>query len=169
MWEVTAVGALAIAAAVLAVGPLLESVARRDPLVLRAAVTVLALAFAGAQVPALRATMGVRRSQDAVARNDRLDALQRADAALKTEPWATTPHRQRARVLEHENRLRAAAAEAWEAERRQPEDWRAPYARARIAAERGRAEDALAALRRARSLRPHAPIFRSPPPPVLNP
>lgn len=46
------------------------------------------------------------------------------------------------------------------AERRDPQDWRLPLVTARIEAKAGNAEEALAAYRRAKELRPYGSFFR---------
>lgn len=134
-----------------------EGLLRRWPariaLALGALVAILAIA-----IP-LASTSLVRSSEAAVREGDLEAALADARSAENVEPAAATPRLQQALVLELQGRLPAAAAAATEATERESTNWRTWLVLSRIEAERGNADAALDAYRRARSLNPLSPLF----------
>lgn len=125
----------------------------------RIPLALVALVLCAVQLPGLVSTSEVRKSQDALAAGDVAAARERADNAIDAQPWASSPLVQRALVDERVGAYDAAAAELRAAARRAPLDWRIQLLLARVEARRGNADAALAALRRARVLRPKSQFF----------
>jgi tetratricopeptide (TPR) repeat protein len=131
------------------------------PGALRAAVAALALLAMLVQIPHLISTSELRHSQELAQQGSRPDlALAHANDAVAAEPWAGSPFLQRALVLETSGALRSALADATAATDREPTNWRPWLLRARLEAELGRANAALRAYRKARSLNPRSKIFQ---------
>ena len=160
-WECTAVTALAVVAATAAASGTSEF---RRPAALgpRLAGTAAALGVVALMVPGISSQLLLRDSRAAAAAGDMALALRKADAAAGAEPWSSTPLVQRALVLEQLGRLRQARATMAAAASREPTNWRHPYIAARIEAELGSAERALAQLERARRLRPLGRFLQPP-------
>jgi O-Antigen ligase len=160
MWESTAVTVMALAAGALA------TAARAGPtwprgLTRRArsgAIAALALAV---QLPVLAAAVQVRTSEQAARAGDIGKAVSSATAAMQIAPWEASGYLQRALLLERLGREADAAADARRATDREPTNWAPWLILARIEAERGHIDAALAAVRRAAALNPRAPLFRS--------
>lgn len=125
----------------------------------RLAITLGAAVAALIQLPGLVSTSEVRKSQDALRAGDVRAARAHADEAINTQPWAGSVWIQRALVDERAGAYAAAAVELRRAAARQPEDWRVPLLLARVEARRGNAQEALAAYRRAKQLRPRSQFF----------
>jgi hypothetical protein len=158
MWESTAVGCAAFAAA----GVIMAGGSRavdRPSVLPRVAVTLLALVVLGLRVPILIAATEVNLSQAAV-RDQRIEAaVAAASVAVRAEPWSADGYLQRALVLERQGYLYAAAQDARAAvarERLNSETW---LILARIEVERGRIKKGIAAATRARQLNPQNPRF----------
>jgi tetratricopeptide (TPR) repeat protein len=161
MWESTAVGCAAFAAAGVAVAGGSKAVERTSVLP-RVAMTVLALVVLGLRTPILVAAAEVNSSQTAVREGRIEDAVAAAAVAVQAEPWSPDGYLQRALVLERKGYLDAAAKDARSAvakERLNAETW---LILARIEVERGRTKAAIAAATRARELNPRNPTFRRP-------
>ena len=123
---------------------------------------VAALAVVGVlvQLPGLVGTSEIRRSQQAVAAGDIEDARAHANEAIDIQPWAASPFLQRALVDEQDGAWASAAAALRLGIGRDPYDWRLPLVLARVEAKRGNAEEALAAYRAAKRLRPNGRFFQ---------
>jgi hypothetical protein len=159
MWESTAVTSLALVAGTLAAASPGRPLARpRWPARMR--IGVFAAIAIAVQLPVLAAASDIRTSQLAADHGRFVDALSSANAATAAEPWSATAHMQRALVLEELGELRSAATAAGEAARLEPANWQPWLVQGRIEAERGNLAQALAHVRRARSLNPRAAIFQ---------
>jgi hypothetical protein len=161
LWELTAVTALALACAGLAVvagdsRPLRLSVPAR------AAAALVALVWVAVQLPALIGASEVRSSRQAIREGRVQDALSAAGTAITAQPWGASGYLQRALVLERAGALRRAAADARRATDREATNWQTWLILGRIQAERGHIPAALRAARRARELNPHSPLFSPP-------
>lgn len=164
VWEVAAVpaAALLLAAVLLMATDRPASRPRRRGAAgwaLTAAVVLAGVAAAFAIVPPVTGTGALRASQKAAGRGDLSAALADAARAQRDEPYAASPHLQRALVLERTGDLAAATAEARAAAKREPTNYRPWVVVARLEARQGRAGPAVRAFRRARSLNPHAPAL----------
>lgn len=158
MWESTTVTVLALSAIAVAAAAG-SAPARRLPGVPARAglVAVSAIAFL-VQLPGLASTISTRDSQSAFDRGDSAAALSDATQAIDAEPWAATPYSQRALVEEAQGQLTAARADLVRAQKREPTNYRHPLILARVEAELGNPQAALADFRRARALRPRSPF-----------
>jgi tetratricopeptide (TPR) repeat protein len=158
MWESTAVGCAAFAAAGIAVAGG-SRVLENQRVLPRVALALLALVVLGLRTPILVAAVEVNTSQAAV-RDERIQAaVAAASVAVRAEPWSADGYLQRALVLEQQDYLDAAAKDARAAvskERLNGETW---LILARIELERGNTEEAVAAATRARQLNPSNPRF----------
>ncbi len=136
---------------------------RREPLRLGLRIGAVAVSLAAMVAIAmpLSATTSIQRSQSQAGAADLPAALQSARDAHRVEPFAAEPLVQEALVLESEGRLGPAAAAISEANRAEPDEWRAWLVRSRVEAERGNAAESLAAYRSARSLNPRSRLFES--------
>src|SRR5262249_27903649 len=136
---------------------------RRSPLPLRISRGAGGLGVAAMVASALplSATASIRDSQRQAAAADLTAALNSAREAHSVEPFAAEPRVQEALVLEAQGRLDEAASAIAEANRLEPDEWRAWVVRSRLEAERGNATAAVAAYRQARSLNPPSPLFES--------
>lgn len=154
MWELGAVGTLAIGGVAVAGAGGLERADTRPGGWLRLGLAIGALALAAVQVPGLVSTQRVRASDADLKAGQTSAALDQADKAIDAEPWAATPYGARAVVFERVGDLASAAADARDAIDREPDDWRNHLLLARLEAERGRRRAALAQLAEARRLGP---------------
>lgn len=121
-------------------------------------VAVGLLAIVAIAIP-LASTSLVRQSQAEVRDGNLEAALGDARSAQNVEPGAAGPRLQQALILELTGDLPAAEAAAREATDRESTNWRNWLVLSRIAAQRGRAEAAVAAYEEARSLNPLAEVF----------
>ena len=125
----------------------------------RIALAALALVSLVVIAIPMLAVRDVRKSQSDF-RAGRLDsALDAAKNAESIEGFAATPTLQRALILEAQGDVDAAAAAAQDASRKEPTNWRTWLTLSRIEAERGNAQEAVAAYRTARSLNPRSALF----------
>lgn len=107
------------------------------------------------------ASLSLVRESEAEAREGDLPAaLEAARSAQNVEPAAASPYLQEALLLELQRDFPAAEEAAWEATDREPTNWRNWLVLSRIAAQGGDADGAVRAFEEARSLNPHASIFR---------
>lgn len=109
----------------------------------------------------LSSEISLRQSKSAASAGALHGALSDARSAQQAQPFSAEPPLQRALVLERQRRLHAAAAAARRAIEGASSDWRSWLVLSRIEAERGRQGAALAAWRKARSLDPHDPLFKT--------
>ncbi len=158
MWQSTAVTVLALA---LLAASTVRLSRRTTPIAWPWRVCLVALAVTAAwlQFPGLRSTLDIRASQSAEVRGNGALALAHAQAAVRAEPWAATPHEQESLVLEAGRRFAAAAAEERRAVQAEPDDYAHWLILARIRLEQGRVDIALADYRRAHALRPRGEVF----------
>ncbi|MBE2314495.1 O-antigen ligase family protein [Solirubrobacter sp. CPCC 204708] len=120
----------------------------------RALIVVLALVGVAVQLPALVGASSLRVSQAAAREQDDRRALGAARDASATLPWAASPHVQLALLAENRGDLPQAEREAREAVALEPTNWRHRLLLARVLAQRGDAQAALAAFAVAERLRP---------------
>lgn len=116
------------------------------------------LALVAIAVP-LAGVSAVRASQTEAGRGDLPSALAAAGSAERVQPYAATPPLQRALVLELAGDYGAAVTAARQATAEEPTNWRTWLVRSRLEARAGRARDAVASFRRARSLNPRSPTL----------
>jgi tetratricopeptide (TPR) repeat protein len=138
MWELGAVGVLALAGVATAGSGGFERAPSWElgPW-LRAAAVVGALAAGAAQVPTL-VSLERMRASDAELEAGELDrARELADEAIEAESWAASPYQMRALVNEAAGQLAQARRDIDEAMEREPTNWRLPVTAARIEARAG--------------------------------
>jgi hypothetical protein len=173
VWQLTAIGLVAMACLGLMVGPATAtrpwsavSARRRErrPQSLRyaagAAVLVGAWLLVCAQAIPWLSDAKISDSQAAVRRGDGTTALKDALDAKSLQPWASSPYLQLALVEEqsgHFSRARHWVAEAID---RNDSDWRLWLVSARVETEAGRVRAARRSLARAVELNPRSPLFR---------
>lgn len=159
MWESTAIALFGLLAAALAGAAASE---RRSSgtgatvsigLVLASVLAAITL-FAG-----LANQRQIEKSQAAFRAGETEAALRHADDAIEAERWSATAYGQRALALEKLGDLDAALAAIRTAAEKEPYNWRWPLIESRIYVELGAPEEATAAFRRARALRPYLPLF----------
>ncbi len=158
MWELTAVAALAVAAASIAIA----GGSRRRPRIpvwARAVIVAGAVGMAVLEVPGLVSTQRVRSSENAVAGGDVARGRDLANAAIDAEPWSADAHVQLALVEESTGDFGAAAADMKDAADREPTNPNLLLLTARIEGERGRARAADRALLKAKRLAPKHPAL----------
>lgn len=166
VWEMAA-----IAAAVMALGAVIvvgredgAPVSGTDPsaprrLAPRAILAVLAFAALVALVVPLAGALATRDSRDAAADGRLTAALEDSRTAERLQPYAATPHLQRALVLEEAGALERAAIAARAATTDESTNWRTWLVLARIDARRGSSAAAVDELRTARRLNPRSSLF----------
>lgn len=157
MWEIGAVGTLAIGGVAVAGAGGLEraKVVGLSPWA-RSAAVAAALLLAAAQVPGLVSTQRVRASESALAAGDADRAKDLADEAIGAEDWAASPYAARALAWERLGDLDAAKQDAQAATNRDSNNWRDHLLLARIEAELG---DSAAARSQAAAARRLAPRY----------
>jgi tetratricopeptide (TPR) repeat protein len=160
MWELGAIGALALGGAAVAGAGGFDraSTAGVRPW-LRAALVVGALLAAASQVPGLVSTERVRASQTELSDGHAQRALDLANEAVAAEDWASTPYAARALARERLGDLAGAKRDAQQAIGRSVDDWRNRLLMARIEAELGQATAARAQLAQAKRLAPYVPYL----------
>jgi hypothetical protein len=161
VWEMAAiaVAVMALAAVVVAGREAPELEPRAGGLPARLALgLVAAVALVAVLVP-LAGARAIRDSQAAASEGRLAAALEDSRTAERLQPYAATPHLQRALVLEAAGALAPAAAAARAATAEEPTNWRPWLVLARIDARRGEAAIAVEELRRARSLNPYSALF----------
>jgi hypothetical protein len=158
IWEVTAAASLGIVCGGLASAACTSRVASPRALP-RVAGTALVIVWLAVQLPLLVGEVQVRASREAIRRGDFEGALSHATTAIETQPWAARGYVQRAAVLERSGYLHEAAADARRSTEKERTNWETWLALGRIEAELGRVPAALRAVRRARALNPHSPLF----------
>jgi tetratricopeptide (TPR) repeat protein len=159
MWEFTVVSVVGFAALGLAFSGDPQAPHTERRLGLRVGLPLLAACVVVAQAVPLLATTEIRESQAAVGRRDLREALASATTAADLQPWAATPHLQRALVLEEAGRLAAARRAIRAAIERDRTDWRLWLVQARLETKVGAIRSARRSLRRAIALNPRSPLF----------
>ena len=129
------------------------------PLPLRLAAAAAALVAIAAIAIPLASTSLVRQSEADARAGELGGALEKARTAQNVQPDAAAPRLQQALVLEEMGRLASASTAATAATERERTNWRNWLVLSRIEAERGRADRAIEAYRRARALNPRSEIF----------
>jgi tetratricopeptide (TPR) repeat protein len=159
MWESTTVTVLGIGAMAVAAAATSQPAEQRARVPLRAAVGALAIVAFLIQLPGLASVSDTRSSQTAFKAGDNATALKQATDAIAAEPWAASPYAQRGLVEEAQGHLLAARTDLLRAQRREPTNYQHPLVLARVEAELGNAQAALANVRRAKALRPRSLLF----------
>lgn len=166
IWELTVITVAFLLLAAVIVGPDArthgeprEPRSRRARIAIAATLSLLAAGSLVAIAIPMAGTASVRESWGHAERAALPDALATARTAQSIQPYAATPKLQEAMVLELDGDLAAAAAAARAATREEPTNWRTWLVRSRLEARRGRAQPAVRAYRRARSLNPRSGIF----------
>jgi hypothetical protein len=132
------------------------------PLGARLAVVVLSLlALAAIAVP-LAGALAIRDSQAAAADGRLSAALEDARTAERMQPYAATPHLQRALIFEQAGALDEAVAAAKSATTEEPTNWRTWVVLARLEARRGHYAQGVDAYERAKALNPLSNLFANP-------
>jgi tetratricopeptide (TPR) repeat protein len=158
MWESTTVTVLALLAIATAAAATSRPAAAPARLPVRLGVTAFAIVAFLVQLPGLASTLQLRDSQAAFKRGDVATAISKANQSINSEPWAASPYAQRALVEEAQGHLGAARSDLIRAERREPTNYQHPLLLARVEAELGNTNAALASYRRAKELRPLSPL-----------
>jgi O-antigen ligase len=170
IWELTAVGLVAMLVAGLLAGPATapakasEAVPplqprRRALAAVRAGFVALLMALIVAEAIPLFTAMKIRQSQDAAQSGRLTKALDDAQDARSLEPWAASPRLQLALVLEQGGAIAPAVREIRAALDRDSSDWRLWLVAARLETKAGDIEAARSSLARARALNPRSPLF----------
>jgi O-antigen ligase len=120
---------------------------------------VAAIAMVAIAIP-LSATSSVQQSQAAARSGDLGEALDKAEDAIRVEPFAAPPRLQKALVLEEQGRLGVAETAALGAVHREPQEWRSWVVLSRLQAQQGKATQALVSYRKAKMLNPRSTLFR---------
>jgi O-Antigen ligase len=129
------------------------------PVPLRIAAAVLSLAAIVAIAIPLSSSTLLRQSQAEARAGDLPAALTAARSAQNAQPDAASPRIQEALLLEAAGELPAAAAAARAAIEREQTNWRNWLVLARLEAKQGRADAAVRAYARAKSLNPRSLLF----------
>jgi tetratricopeptide (TPR) repeat protein len=161
LWESTAVTALGLVCGGLAAVAGGVPRPRAPSFVARVPLIGLAALLLAVQIPVLVGAAQLDESRRSINARRVPEALTQATTAIDAQPWAASGYLQRALVLERSGALRAAAVDARRATRKEPTNWEIWLILGRIEAERGRISEALRASRRAQSLNPRSPLFRS--------
>jgi O-Antigen ligase len=125
----------------------------------RAVLALLAIAGLAAVLVPLAGALAIRDSRAAAADGRLEAALADSRTAGRVQPYAVTPHLQRALLLESAGALGPAAAAARAATAEEPTNWRTWLVLARVDARRGAGRSAIEALRRARELNPYSTLL----------
>jgi hypothetical protein len=159
MWESTAVTAMALALGALAATAGARQALRLRPVRRLPAAVPMLLALA-VQLPVLTAAVQLRSSQQAARAGEMDRAVGAATTSVQIAPWQASGYLQRALVLEALGLRRRAAADARRATGREPANWEHWLILARLEAESGAVDAAVAHVRRAAALNPRAALFR---------
>jgi hypothetical protein len=163
VWELSVIpiAVVLLAAAAFASARVGEADARRPARMgSRVAIAVAALVPIALLTVVLAATSSIQESRASARGGSIPAALQHAVDAHAVDPAAATPLLQSALVREYGGDIGGAAADAREATRREPSNWRTWLVRSRLEARTGDAKASVDAFRRARALNPHYSLFR---------
>ena len=162
MWELPVVplAVLALAAAAFACTRAGDGTPRTPGRGRRIAFAVVALVPIGLLLVVLAGASSVEQSRASARAGALPAALEQAVDAHAIDPGAATPLLQAALVREAAGNTAGAAADARQAARREPDNWRAWYVLSRLEAKGGNAGASVAAFRKARALNPRHPLFR---------
>ena len=165
MWEMTAIGAFALAAGAIAAAggsERLPGPERRGQLGrrgVRAGLVAAAIACAISQVPGLVSTQRLRGSEEAMRNGDTGVARELADDAVAAMPYSASAHAQLALVELTDGNLAEAEREIARSMGEEPTNWRWPLLRAPIEARRGDREEAIETFRNGQELAPELPFY----------
>jgi hypothetical protein len=162
MWKLPVIPVAAlmlVAVLITADSPAEERREPASPVWLRISTVLVAVVAIVAIAIPLASTAFLRKSQNASREGDIASALEDAHTAQNVMPGGAGPRLQEALLLESASKFAAAGAAAGAATDKEPNNWRNWLILARIEAERGRADAAIADYRRARALNPHNTIF----------
>jgi len=161
VWEMAAITVVALALGAVIVCGRDEDEIAADPdesprrVVPRAVLALLAAVALGAVAVPMAGALATDASRGAAADGNLTAALEDARTAERLQPYAATPHLQRALVLELSGSLDEAALAARTATVDEPTNWRTWLVLARIDARRGSTASAVQAVREVRRLNPH--------------
>jgi hypothetical protein len=158
MWESTTVTVLALTAISIASAAMSRPAEARARVPLRVAAAGFSVIAVLVQLPGLASTLDTRDSQTDFKNGATAPALSKATDAIAAEPWAASPYVQRALVEEAQGHLLAARTDLLRAQRREPTNYQHPLVLARVEAELGNVQAALADARLAKKLRPKSPF-----------
>jgi hypothetical protein len=158
MWESTTVTVLALTAISVAAAAMSRPAEGPVRVPMRVGVAAFSLVAILVQLPGLASVLDTRDSQTDFKNGNTPAALSKATDAIAAEPWAASPYVQRALVEEAQGHLLAARTDLLRAERREPTNYQHPLVLARVEAELGNAQAALADARLAKKLRPKSPF-----------
>ncbi len=161
LWKIPVLACAMLLVAAVALAPEGKGDERRassKPLWRAGAVVVSLVAIVLIAMP-LASTSQLRDSEADVRAGDLTAALAAARGAQNALPGTAAPRLQQALVLELGADLPAAAEAARAAAEREADNWRNWLVLSRIEAQRGNADAAVAAYRKAKSLNPLSPLF----------
>jgi hypothetical protein len=164
IWQLPAVTLLAVLSLGLLVGPATARADVSEPSSpmgwsRRALLGLSAWLVVCAQALPFLTSQQMNASQDAAARGDLAEALDRAESAGEIQPWAASPRLQLALVREELGQIEPAREDIDAAIERDDSDWRLQVVAARLAVKAGDIPDARAALARARALNPRSRLL----------
>jgi Tfp pilus assembly protein PilF len=111
----------------------------------------------------LLAQVRIGESQSASRQGAMSSALADARAAVRVQPWASTPYLQLALVYEQNGALSSARSAIEQALARDPGGWQLALVSARLETEQGDIAAARKEYARARALNPRSPLFAAAP------
>jgi len=157
MWELSAVGALAIGGAAVAAAASSERWGS-SPLgtLPRLLAIALALVAIGVQIPPLVSSERIDASLDELDAGNLSGAAKLADQAVDAEPWAAAPYAHRAQVEETQGDFGAARADLNDAVEREPTNWSHHFLLADLAAREGDRAEVRRELNEVSRLAPHS-------------
>jgi hypothetical protein len=166
VWQLPAIGAVAVACAALLAGAASEGPApegTREPLLSPRAVSVVTavvlLPLCALAVLDAVTQLRLVESEHAAARGDGGAAISEAQAARALQPWSAAPLLRLALAEERYGSLQVARTAIEEAVRKDAADWRLHLIASRLQAKAGDVEAAARSLDAARSLNPRSPLF----------
>ena len=156
----TAVVALGVIAAIApARPPVRRTLTRRGRAALRTVAVAGVVLVALAEVVPLLTQARLGESERAARRGDVGAAMTAARAAVRLEPWGSSPYLQLALVDEQAGRLGDANADIGRALARDPRSWQLELIATRLETESGAIAAARRSYARARALDPRSPLF----------
>jgi hypothetical protein len=160
MWELGAVGTLALGGAAVAGSGGLPRAAGRVPRPwLRVALVAAAIAAAAVQIPTLVSVQRTRASQSATEAGNPARGVDLANDAIDAESWAGSPYAARALAEETQGNLDQAKLDVGDAIEREPTNWRHHLLLARIDARLGDRPAVDAEIAELERLAPHSPYL----------